>query len=48
MRAVLVRRSGDGLSSPLQHVLGPGYEDVPVIASLAELPALLLPESRLP
>ena len=42
MRAVLVRRSGDGLSSPLQHVLGPGYEDVPVIGSLAELPALLL------
>jgi len=48
MRAVLVRRTGDGLSSPLQHTLGPGYEDVPVIASLAELPALLLPESRLP
>jgi FMN phosphatase YigB (HAD superfamily) len=48
MRAVLVRRSGDGLSSPLRHVLGPGYEDVPVIGSLAELPALLLPESRLP
>ena len=50
MRAVLVRRSGDGLSSPLQHLLGPGYEDVPVIASLAELPALLLPvhESRVP
>jgi len=42
MRAVLVRRTGDGLSSPLQHVLGPGYEDVPVIGSLAELPALLL------
>jgi putative hydrolase of the HAD superfamily len=48
MRAVLVRRTGDGLSSPLQHGLGPGYEDVPVIGSLAELPALLLPESRLP
>jgi HAD superfamily hydrolase (TIGR01509 family) len=57
MRAVLVRRTGDGLSSPLRHALGPGYEDVPVIASLAELPALLLPgsgaqaanpESRLP
>jgi HAD superfamily hydrolase (TIGR01662 family) len=48
MRAVLVRRRGDGLSSPLQHTLGPGYEDVPVIGSLAELPALLLPESRLP
>jgi putative hydrolase of the HAD superfamily len=46
MRAVLVRRSGDGLSSPLQHVLGPGYEDVPVIASLAELPALLLPDGE--
>jgi HAD superfamily hydrolase (TIGR01549 family) len=43
MRAILVRRTGDGLSSPLQHILGPGYEDVPVIASLAELPALLLP-----
>ena len=55
MRAVLVRRTGDGLSSPLQHLLGPGFEDVPVITSLAELPALLLPEpceptpeSRLP
>ena len=48
MRAVLVRRTGDGLSSPLQHVLGPGYEDVPVIASLAELPALLLSEPRIP
>ena len=48
MRAVLVRRSGDGLSSPLQHVLGPGYEDVPVIASLAELPALLLPDPACP
>jgi HAD superfamily hydrolase (TIGR01549 family) len=42
MRAVLVRRTGEGLSSPLQHALGPGYEDVPVIASLAELPELLL------
>jgi hypothetical protein len=42
MRAVLVRRTGDGLSSPLQHVLGPGCEDVPVIGSLAELPALIL------
>ena len=50
MRAILVRRAGDGLSSPLQHILGPGYEDVPVIASLAELPALLLPtpEPRVP
>jgi len=48
MRAVLVRRSGDGLSSPLQHALGPGYEDVPVIASLAELPALLLSGFRTP
>ena len=57
MRAVLVRRTGAGLSSPLEHALGPGYEDVPVIASLAELPALLLagrqvqpavPESRAP
>jgi len=42
MRAVLVRRTGDGLSSPLQHALAPGYQDVPVIGSLAELPALLL------
>jgi FMN phosphatase YigB (HAD superfamily) len=48
MRAVLVRRTGAGLSSPLQHTLGPGYEDVPVIASLAELPALLLSESQPP
>ena len=46
MRAVLVRRSGAGLSSPLQHTLGPGYEDVPVIGSLAELPGLLLSDSR--
>jgi putative hydrolase of the HAD superfamily len=46
MRAVLVRRSGDGLSSPLQHSLGPGYEDVPVIGSLSELPALLLSASE--
>ncbi|MCX6537423.1 MAG: HAD family hydrolase [Acidobacteria bacterium] len=42
MRAVLVRRSGDGLSSPLQRSLGPGYEDVPVIQSLVELPDLVL------
>ena len=50
MRAVLVRRSGDGLSSPLRHALGPGYEDVPIIASLCELPRLLLPnpEPRVP
>jgi len=48
MRAVLVRRSGAGLSSPLQHTLGPGYEDVPVVGSLAELPALLLSEPRTP
>ena len=48
MRAVLVRRTGAGLSSPLQHTLGPGYEDVPVIASLSELPALLLSESQSP
>ncbi len=50
MRAVLLRRSGAGLSSPLPRNLGPGYEDVPVIASLAELPALLLAtaESRVP
>jgi HAD superfamily hydrolase (TIGR01662 family) len=42
MRAVLLRRSGAGLSSPLQRSLEPGLEDVPIIASLAELPALLL------
>lgn len=50
MRAVLLRRNGAGLSSPLQSSLGPGYEDVPVIATLAELPALVLPagESRIP
>jgi HAD superfamily hydrolase (TIGR01549 family) len=49
MRAVLLRRdiAGDGLTSPLQRALGPGYEDVPVIASLAELPALLLVNERL-
>jgi HAD superfamily hydrolase (TIGR01662 family) len=41
MHAVLLRRSGAGLS-PLQRSLGAGYGDVPVIASLAELPALLL------
>ena len=41
MRAVLVRRSGDGLSSPLQRSLGAGYDDVPVITSLLELPAIL-------
>jgi HAD superfamily hydrolase (TIGR01662 family) len=41
MRAVLVRRSGDGLSSPLQRSLGAGHEDVPVIGSLLELPAIL-------
>ncbi|MEI6667799.1 MAG: HAD family hydrolase [Acidobacteriota bacterium] len=41
MRAVLVRRSGAGLSSPLQRALADGYHDVPVIQSLAELPALL-------
>ncbi|MCX6549896.1 MAG: HAD family hydrolase [Acidobacteria bacterium] len=50
MRAVLLRRAGAGLTSPLQRSLGAGYEDVPVIASLSELPALLLanPESRTP
>ena len=42
MQAVLLRRDAAGLSSPLQRALGPGYEDVPVIASLSELPALLL------
>jgi HAD superfamily hydrolase (TIGR01662 family) len=42
MRAVLLRRSGVGFSSPLQRSLEPGLEDVPIIASLAELPALLL------
>jgi putative hydrolase of the HAD superfamily len=41
MRAVLVRRSGDGLSSPLQRSLDEGFEDVPVVSSLDELPALL-------
>jgi len=41
MRAVLVRRSGIGLSSPLQRSLGPGYDDVPVITSLLELPVIL-------
>jgi HAD superfamily hydrolase (TIGR01662 family) len=45
MRAVLLRRDGAGLSSPLQRALGPGDADVPVIASLAELPSLLLRES---
>jgi putative hydrolase of the HAD superfamily len=43
MQAVLVRRDGDGLSSPLERKLEPGYEDVPVIRSLSELPALVLP-----
>ncbi len=42
MRAVLLRRPGDGLSSPLQRSLGPDSDDVPVVGSLAELPALLL------
>lgn len=42
MGAVLVRRNGDGLASPLQRSLGAGFEDVPVIASLAELPSLVL------
>ena len=41
MRAVLLRRAGAGLS-PLQRSLGTGYDDVPVIASLTELPELLL------
>ena len=41
MQAVLLRRDIAGQRSPLQRALGPGYEDVPVIASLAELPALL-------
>ena len=44
MRAVLLRRAGAGLS-PLQRSLGTGYEDVPVIASLSELPSLLLKKS---
>jgi len=44
MRAVLLRRSGDGLSSPLQRSLGDGYGDVPVIASLSELPPLVFGE----
>jgi len=42
MSAVLVRRAGIGQSSPLERSLGVGYEDVPVIASLTELPDLLL------
>ena len=41
MRAVLVRRRGDGLSSPLERRLGAGDDDVPVIASLFELPGVL-------
>jgi HAD superfamily hydrolase (TIGR01549 family) len=41
MGAVLVRRSGDGLSSPLQKALGVEDDAVPVIQTLAELPALL-------
>jgi putative hydrolase of the HAD superfamily len=48
MRAVLLRRSGDGLSGPLQRTLGAGYEDVPVIASLHELPELILGEQATP
>jgi putative hydrolase of the HAD superfamily len=44
MRAVLVRRSGEGLASPLQRSLGEGFEDVPVIASLHELPGVLFGE----
>ena len=43
MQAILVRRNGDGLSSPLARRLEAGYEDVPVIQSLSELPDLLLP-----
>jgi putative hydrolase of the HAD superfamily len=41
MRAVLVRRRGAGLSSPLERHLGAGDDDVPVIASLFELPGVL-------
>ena len=41
MRAVLVRRAG-AASSPLQKSLADGYDDVPVISSLHELPALLI------
>lgn len=41
MRAVLLRRAGD-LSSPLARTLGEGCEHVPIIASLAALPDLLL------
>jgi HAD superfamily hydrolase (TIGR01662 family) len=50
MRAVLLRRDAAGPNSPLTRALGPGHEDVPVIASLSELPGLLLlgPESRIP
>jgi HAD superfamily hydrolase (TIGR01662 family) len=43
MRAVLLRRCGAGLSSPLERALAEADGDVPVIASLAELPPLLLP-----
>jgi putative hydrolase of the HAD superfamily len=41
MGAVLLRRV-DGVGTPLQHALDPGFEDVPVIGSLAELPRLVL------
>jgi len=41
MRAVLVRRHGDGMSSPLERRLGAGDGDVPIIVSLLELPAVL-------
>lgn len=39
MRAVLLRRSGEGLSSPLQRSLGEGFDDIPVMSTLASLPA---------
>jgi putative hydrolase of the HAD superfamily len=40
MRAVLLRRS-DGVSSPLQRALGEGFDDVPVMSTLASLPGWL-------
>ncbi len=41
MRAVLLRRT-DGVGTPLQCALDPGFEDVPVIGTLTELPPLVL------
>ncbi len=47
MTAVLVRRT-DGVGSPLQPDLEAGFDEVRVIGSLTELPALLLGNSTLP